>query len=83
MDTTTYTTYGSVRGGCGHRHGYEETAQRCLDQDRKGCRKQGGYSDRSIAVIGEDGLLYSDANCLYPVPGPGGATSGAARFGAR
>lgn len=43
-----YTTDGPVRGSCGHRHQSEATAARCLEKDRKGCRSQGGFSDRRI-----------------------------------
>ena len=43
-----YTTRGSVRGGCGHRHTALETAVRCLRSDQTGCGRQGGYSDRRI-----------------------------------
>lgn len=76
----TYTTYGNVRGGCGHRHQTSEAAERCLARDQAGCRSQGGYSDRSVAVVGEDGYLYHDEACEDWIPGEGGRTSGAARF---
>jgi hypothetical protein len=48
MSTTTYTTRGSVRGCCGHKHRSIETAQKCVMADEAGCRRQGGYSDRSV-----------------------------------
>jgi hypothetical protein len=48
---TYYTTNGSVRGSCGHKHRLLETAQKCVYQDHKGCISQGGYSDRSVCVI--------------------------------
>lgn len=51
---TTYTTIGSVRGSCGHKHRTREAAQRCLEQDKQDCAAQGGYSDRLI--------LASDSN---------------------
>ena len=47
---TGYTTWGSVRGDCGHLHRTYQAAQRCLEQDRRGCRGQDGYSDRHIRV---------------------------------
>tara|TARA_Y100000310_G_scaffold322893_1_gene382533 strand:+ start:181 stop:744 length:564 start_codon:yes stop_codon:yes gene_type:complete len=46
-----FTTRGSVRGECGHTHATREAAQACLDSDRKGCRQQGGYSDRAVVPI--------------------------------
>lgn len=46
-----YTTWGPVRGCCGHYHQSTETAQRCLDADASGCQGQGGYSDRHIRAI--------------------------------
>jgi len=58
----TYTTYGSVRGCCGHKHRTLKTAQECADRDQAGCRTQGSgaYSDREIVLIGDDGYLYYD-----------------------
>ena len=58
--TTTYTTFGSVRGGCGHRHKTLESARRCLDKDQSGCGSQGGYSDREVVLVGDDDYLYRD-----------------------
>ena len=50
-----YETYGDVRGSCDHNHRTIEAAERCLEKDSRGCKKQGGYSDRSIyRVIGDD-----------------------------
>ena len=40
-----YTTWGPVRGCCNHAHQTPETAMKCLAQDRRGCKNQGGYSD--------------------------------------
>jgi D-arabinose 1-dehydrogenase-like Zn-dependent alcohol dehydrogenase len=53
---TTYSTSGDVRGSCGHCHRSIETAQRCIDEDQKGCAAQGGYSDRVI--------VHSDGSSL-------------------
>ena len=53
--TAYFTTAGSVRGGCGHKHRTLESAERCLCADARGCRKVGGYSDRSVYAIGHDG----------------------------
>lgn len=47
-----YTTKGSVRGCCGHRHRTVETAARCLDRDILDCRRAGGYSDRNVVGVG-------------------------------
>lgn len=74
-----YTTYGQVRGCCGHRHTSVETAERCITKDGRGCRMQGGYTDRSIVDVREDGRLYIPDTDTW-VPGPGGRTHGAARF---
>lgn len=52
-----YTTYGPVRGGCGHRHRTLETAMRCLRDDGRGCQMQGGYSDRTVHARLVDGSL--------------------------
>jgi hypothetical protein len=43
-----YTTVGDVRGACGHTHRTLAAAQECLRRDQRGCRAQGGYSDRRI-----------------------------------
>lgn len=55
-----YTTYGSVRGCCGHNHDSLNDAESCLESDRKWCGSQGGYSDREVVLVGEDGYLYAD-----------------------
>ena len=70
-----YTTYGSVRGMGPIRETLEE-AERDLTADQTGCRKQGGYSDRSIAYVGDDSYLYHDEDCQDWIAGPGGRTSG-------
>jgi len=51
---TTYTTRGSVRGCCGHKHRTMSAAVRCLQSDQAGCRSQRGYSDRVVRVIDGD-----------------------------
>lgn len=53
---TYYTTRGSVRGSCGHKHRSIDTAAKCVKRDMGGCKGQGGYSDRSVAKV-EDGEL--------------------------
>ena len=49
----TYTTAGSVRGSCGHKHRSHAAAERCLAQDQRGCESQGGYSDRRVIASHE------------------------------
>ena len=77
---TTYTTYGRVRGGCGHRHTTRQAAERCRRRDASGCSKagRGSYSDRKVVVVGSDGYLYADEGCEHWVPGVGGRSCGAA-----
>lgn len=67
MSTIFYTTYGSVRGLSGVRHRTRETAEKALLKDQKACKKVGGYSDRSVYVIGNDNFLYHDEECTRPV----------------
>lgn len=50
-----YVTSGSVRGDCPHKHRTEGGARECLMDDQAGCRSQGGYSDRSVYEVKEDG----------------------------
>ena len=51
MSTTHYTTRGSVRGGCGHKHRTEEAAERCAERDHRDCAAAGGYSDRKVVEV--------------------------------
>ena len=77
---TTYTTYGSVRGGCGHRHKTIRAAEHCLDRDQRGCSSQGGYSDRSVCEV-RNGCLYEvGGNDTDWIAGEGGRSCGAARM---
>lgn len=57
---THFTTRGEIRGQCPHKHKTRAGAQRCLDADSAGCRQQGGYSDREIVVIDDDGNEWED-----------------------
>lgn len=52
--TEHYTTKGSVRGPCGHKHTGIRTARECLDRDMRGCASQGGYSDRRVYRVKQD-----------------------------
>lgn len=73
----TYTTYGSVRGQCGHKHRTIEAAARCLSSDQAGCRAQGGYSDRAVCAVDEGGYLADlEGRTVWP---PHGRSSGAVR----
>lgn len=60
---TTYTTQGSVRGCCGHQHRTIEAAQQCVSRDHARCKRQGGYSDRS--VVKSDGSELSEGELLW------------------
>lgn len=51
---TYYTTTGSVRGNCGHRHRSVVAAEQCRQSDANGCGMQGGYSDRRIVAVEDD-----------------------------
>lgn len=50
-DSPRYTTSGSVRGGCGHRHRSLRTAEACLAADRRDCERARGYSDRRVVAL--------------------------------
>lgn len=53
-----YFTRGLVRGWCGHKHRSVDAAIRCLEQDRRRCRSQGGYSDRHVAYRTPEGDVF-------------------------
>lgn len=57
-NTIHYTTEGSVRGGCGHKHKTLRTANACVSADSRACHQQGGYSDRK--VVPADGRELTD-----------------------
>lgn len=46
-----YTTWGPVRGDCGHVHRSLDAAEACLNRDGRECKSAGGYSDREVRVI--------------------------------
>lgn len=54
-----WTTWGSVRGDCGHVHKTQEAAEKCLSRDRRGCRYVRGYSDRHVRVVASQKALAS------------------------
>lgn len=65
--TTTYTTHGSVRGGCGHQHRTLAAALGCAEADQRDCREAGGYSDRHVRTWTPEGperLSESDQDRL-------------------
>jgi hypothetical protein len=47
---TYFTSIGSVRGACGHKHKSEHAAEACIAADNRACARQGGYSDRVVAA---------------------------------
>lgn len=51
-----FTTYGDVRGQ-GKVFDTQHAAENSLAADQRGCAKQGGYSDRQVVAIDEDGYL--------------------------
>ena len=52
-----WTSYGLVRGQCGHRHREVDSAIRCISHDRVACKREGGDSDRSVWLIDDNGYL--------------------------
>ncbi len=62
--TIRYTLTGSVRGNCGHNHLTILGAARCSVADQRGCKSQGGYSDRDLRVI-EDGVSRQPDEAEY------------------
>jgi hypothetical protein len=76
---TIYTTYGPVRGCSGVKHRTREAAERAIEQDARGCSRQGGYSDRQVAVV-IDGRIYHDEDGQSPVWPSHGRSTGAAYF---
>jgi hypothetical protein len=55
---TRYVCVGSVRGSCGVAHRSLDAAIKCLDDDGRWCRRQGGYSDRHIEYADGTQLEY-------------------------
>ena len=60
-----YTTKGEIRGECGHTHRALQTALQCVEQDRRGCRQQGGYSDRYVYGVDDRGRLTDEELLQY------------------
>jgi len=55
-----YTTKGEIRGECGHTHRTLRAALDCAERDRRGCRSQGGYSDRYVYGVDDRGHLTNE-----------------------
>lgn len=53
-----FTTWGSVRGCCGHEHATHSEASACCSDDARGCKAQGGYSDRQVRIVEGDWRSY-------------------------
>ena len=56
---TLYTTYGSVRGGCGHKHRSIQAAQHCAYRDQHACNEYRCYSDRRVLPVDSEELPAS------------------------
>lgn len=54
-----YTTWGPIRGGCGHAHRTIEAARRCVEKDVRTHRRRGGFSDRLVVFIEARSCLAS------------------------
>lgn len=66
-----YTTWGRVRGDCGHVHDSLLEAVDCISRDQHGCQQQGGCSDREVRIVdGRDEIEHYDVTI-----GPGVAWS--------
>lgn len=52
-----YVCDGDVRGCCGVRHRSLSAAADHLRRDQSGCRAQGGYSDRRVKLVLDDGTM--------------------------
>ena len=67
-----YTTYGHIRGQCGHWHQKKYTAWACMMRDWTACTDHGGYSDRNVYAVGPDGyLIHDDGSPVWPSHGRG------------
>jgi hypothetical protein len=57
----TYSTYGPIRGCCGHRHKTRATAEKCVVRDQSHCCDRGrGRTDRQVVQVSVTGYLYKD-----------------------
>lgn len=46
-----FTTWGTVRGSCGHAHRTLAQAQACVIRDERLCRRTGRDTDRAIRFV--------------------------------
>lgn len=60
-----YVTWGSVRGEGPVRASFAE-ADKDARQDSHGCRRQGGYSDRDVYPIDDEGYVRDDEDYVWP-----------------
>lgn len=82
MSQYRYGSYGSVRG-YGRLFSALAEAERDVRRDGEGCAKQGGYSDRQVVAVDEDGICYAvdgNGDPTHWIPGSGGRGCGAARY---
>lgn len=63
-NTVMYSTQGSVRGSCPHKHRSLRTALLCVQKDQKGCASVGGYSDRRVVHFDGSPLTETEAETL-------------------
>jgi len=67
---TSWTTRGSVRGCCGHKHKRIGSAIACIGKDSRDCVSVGGYSDRHLVKMIDgnevemDEYDYAEADCF-------------------
>ena len=50
--------FANQHGDCGHKHRTISGACRCEDRHHKGCKMQGGYSDRGLYRVDDEGVYY-------------------------
>lgn len=60
--TDKYTTFGVIRGRCGHIHFSFLDALRCRNRDRMQCDRGGITSDREVYWVNPDGALIDEHN---------------------
>jgi len=66
---TKFTTWGDVRGQ-GPVYDNAEAADRSLVRDQKACGARGGYSDREVYSIDDEGFLRDElGHVVYPASG--------------
>ena len=79
-----FISWGFIRGACGHKHRTHAAAYKCSEEDREGCKSQGGYSDRRSLLRWRENFLETypetpnghppyteDELCAYDILGEG------------